>query len=257
MKLIFLIPLFVAACGGGFAPQHPSHVEVISTGQTADSSGQEQTDSLVFTKEELLGKFKPEQHKDFVRIKSAHTTKENTYLRRAAYEAFVQMHDAARSEGVVIRIISATRNFDDQKKIWEKKWLRDRYKGWADADKAKDILLYSSMPGTSRHHWGTDMDFNSVELSYFEQTEGKKLYAWLTKNAGSYGFVQTYTSKENGRTGYQEEKWHWSYLPLSEKMLQAYNANISYDDLKGFSGCETAKELRVIEDFVNGVGSSH
>ena len=234
-------------------PQQQAPPVDIQLQQDADTSHKSQPDSILFTKDELLGRFDPAGHQDFVRVESAYTAKENIYLRKAAYDAFIQMHQAARAEGVVIRIISATRNFEDQKRIWEKKWIREKYKGWSDADKAKDILLYSSMPGTSRHHWGTDMDFNSVELAYFEQTEGKKLYSWLTKNAGRFGFVQTYTSKEHGRAGYQEEKWHWSYLPLSEIMLRSYNTSVTYDDLKGFSGCSTAKELRVIEDFVNGV----
>ncbi|NJK84501.1 MAG: M15 family metallopeptidase [Saprospiraceae bacterium] len=41
-------------------------------------------------------------------------------------------------------------------------------------ERALKILKYSSMPGTSRHHWGTDIDLNSFSNSYFEQGEGKK-----------------------------------------------------------------------------------
>ena len=40
---------------------------------------------------------------------------------------------------------------------------------------------------------------------------------WLVQNGASYGFCQPYTA---GRcAGYNEEKWHWSYMPLSEPML--------------------------------------
>ena len=43
------------------------------------------------------------------------------------------------------------------------------------------------------------------------------------------------------------------YSPLSSQYLEFYNQNIQYDDIKGFTGCEWAKELRIIEDFVSGV----
>jgi LAS superfamily LD-carboxypeptidase LdcB len=163
------------------------------------------------------------------------------------------MAEAAKKEGVVLSVLSATRNYDYQKGIWERKWNGAKYKGWKDADIASDILKYSSMPGTSRHHWGTDLDFNSVEPSYFKTGNGKKVYDWLQKNAASFGFYQTYTSKENGRTGYNEEAWHWSYLPLAKDFLTQYNQLISYTDFSGFKGSATAKELNVIEVYVNGI----
>ena len=31
------------------------------------------------------------------------------------------------------------------------------------------------MPGTSRHHWGTDIDFNSVDPAYFKTATGIKV----------------------------------------------------------------------------------
>jgi D-alanyl-D-alanine carboxypeptidase len=166
--------------------------------------------ALRYSKEELLGRFDPARHPDFVKIEAEHTDKPNIYMRAQAYNAYLKMASAAKKEGVDIRIISATRNFDYQKGIWEKKWKREQYTGRTDLEKVKDILKYSSMPGTSRHHWGTDVDFNSVELSYFASGPGKKLYEWLVKNGATYGFAQTYTSKADGRTGFEEEKWHWS-----------------------------------------------
>jgi zinc D-Ala-D-Ala carboxypeptidase len=204
-------------------------------------------------KDELLGKFDPATHADFAKIEKTYTGKDNIYMRKQAYEAFKLMHAAAKKEGINISIISATRNFDYQKGIWEKKWKREKYKGWKDLDKVKDIMKYSSMPGTSRHHWGTDVDFNSVEPAYFASGEGKKLYDWLVKNATSFGFGQTYSVKTNGRTGYEEEKWHWSYLPLSKEYLKQYNATVKYEDLTGFSGCAEAKAAQAFELYVNGI----
>jgi hypothetical protein len=60
----------------------------------------------------------------------------------------------------------------------------------------------------------------------------------------------------NGRQGYEEEAWHWSYMPLAKPMLEQFNQTISYDKLTGFKGCEQAETLRVIEVFVNGIEDS-
>ncbi len=109
------------------------------------------------------------------------------------------------------------------------------------------------MPTSSRHHWGTDMDLNNLNNTYFEKGTGLKLYNWLLEHAKTYGFNQVYTSKINGRTGYNMEKWHWSYMPLSEKYLTFYNENISYKDITGFKGSEQAKTIDVIKNYVNGI----
>jgi len=65
---------------------------------------------------------------------------------------------------------------------------------------------------------GKDIYLNNLNNSYF-----KKEYDWLVKNASLYGFYQVYTSKENGREGYNIEKWHWSYNLLQKKYLKFYN----------------------------------
>lgn len=204
----------------------------------------------------LTGRFDPASHPEFTKIKSIHTSKQNIYLRKDVYAAFEKMFEAAKKEGVILTIISATRNFDYQKGIWEKKWMRDQYKGWTDQEKVAAILKYSSMPGTSRHHWGTDVDFNSVDPDFFASGQGKKIYVWLVNHASDYGFAQTYTNKANGRSGYEEEKWHWSYMPVSSEMLKAFNTQVKYADMKGFSGSNVAEELKVFELYVNGIDTT-
>jgi hypothetical protein len=72
-------------------------------------------------------------------------------------------------------------------------------------------------------------------------------------HAYEYGFCQPYTSKSEGRTGYEEEKWHWSYLPLSKNLLREYKSKIDYSDITGFNGSEVAEKIRVIKKYVDGV----
>jgi len=206
------------------------------------------------SKEELLGKFVPADHPDFVRLTPTEANRNELYLRKEVRDAFARMQEAAAKDGISLTILSATRNFEYQKGIWERKWDLPKYSGWSSERKARDILNYSSMPGSSRHHWGTDIDFNSVELRYWQSVTGKKVYAWLRTRAEEFGFCQTYTDKSAGRTGYEEEQWHWSYFPLSIHYLVEYNRQVRYDDLNGFSGAIEAERIRLIEDYVNGVG---
>lgn len=208
-----------------------------------------------YTRAELLGQFDPSAHAGFSRVPDAWTDKDGIFLRTEVLDACGRMRDAAAADGVLLLVRSATRNFDYQKGIWERKWQRPRYMGWQAVDKARDILTYSAMPGASRHHWGTDIDFNSFENAWFESGEGAEVYGWLKAHAAEYGFHQVYDDKSTGRTGYELERWHWSYLPTAGPMLSAYNALIAETDLieADFSGSETADSLRVLRDFVNGI----
>lgn len=210
----------------------------------------------------LLGKFDPATHSLFVNLQDEHTrgSARGAYLRKETYEAFVKMSEAALKDSVKLVIISATRNFDSQKRIWENKWngkVQVQGKDLTTIDDPKErarlILLYSSMPATSRHHWGTDMDLNNLNNSFFDSGEGLKIYTWLKTHAAKYGFCQPYTTKEGGRTGYEEERWHWSYLPLSGEFLNQYNKEITYQDIAGFEGSEVAKPMEVIKNYVEGV----
>lgn len=208
---------------------------------------------LAIEKDFILGKYDYKKHKDFEQVKPIHAS--NTrYIHKETYKAFISMFNAAKADGINLKIISGTRNFYEQKGIWERKW--QKYHTLEPLERAKKILEYSSMPTTSRHHWGTDIDLNNLNNSYFENGQGKKEYDWLVKNANAYGFYQVYTSKTNGRTGYNLEKWHWSYLPLASAYLKFYNDSISYKDINGFKGFELAKKARMISDYVNGISKA-
>lgn len=206
-----------------------------------------------YSKEELLGKINPASNSSFSLVPEEYCNKSGIYLRTEVLEAFLILRQLAEDEGITLIIISGTRSFNHQKSIWDRKWGRTRYMGWQEIDKAIDILTYSSMPGTSRHHWGTDIDFNSLENSYFDSGYGLKVYEFLKRCGEELGFKQVYTSKKGGRTGYEEEKWHWSYMPTSSVMLEKYNKLVSIQDLGGFNGSQVADSLQIIDNFVNGI----
>ena len=202
------------------------------------------------TKDFVLGKFDYKNHDLFEKVKPNHTSK-TIYLNKEVYHAFLRMHAKAKTDGISLKIMSGTRNFSEQKAIWERKWKK--YASLNPFDRAQKILEYSSMPSTSRHHWGTDIDLNSLTNSYFETGPGAQVYAWLLKHANSYGFYQVYTEKNNGRTGYNLERWHWSYMPLASHYLDYYNTHISYSDISDFKGSELAESLHSISQYVNGI----
>lgn len=210
----------------------------------------------------LTGKFDPSARRDFVLVQSEDSVTGNRiYLRKETYTAFRAMQDTAGEARVELKIASGTRNFDYQKNIWDKKWLGyTRVEGYdlsktipEEKERFKKILEYSAAPGTSRHHWGTDIDINNANPEYFETEEGKKVYGWLHQNASFFGFCQTYNVKGGDRsTGYSEEKWHWSYMPLSRNFLQRYGDLIKESDIGGFLGEESAP-LNLIDNYVLGI----
>lgn len=215
------------------------------------------------TKEYLMGKFEPSKDKRFI-LSSKSVSSEPMYIRKETYDAFLKMHSAAQKDGISLKLISATRNFDRQKQIWEAKWngqkavsgkmLTKEETSKDPAGSARRIMEWSSMPGTSRHHWGTDVDLNSLEPAHWLKGTGAKTYAWMQANASKFGFCQVYCEKGSKRPdGYNEEKWHWSYLPLSVPFTKAYKKLVKNEDIKGFSGCESAPLIKSVEHYVLGI----
>lgn len=243
-KILFISLLIFTACGQAKTSQNNTDGTAINN-QTINEAELDLSTGFV------TGQFTPGDHEDFVLVAEKYAGKK-MYLHKKTYEAFKQMYAAAKEDSVTLQIVSGTRNFDDQKAIWEGKW--QRFEAPTDLDLALKILEYSSMPMTSRHHWGTDVDLNNLNNSYFESGQGKKEYEWLTANANSFGFYQPYTDKSlNGRTGYNMEKWHWSYVPLASHFRAYYNANITNKNITGFKGSELAVEIDMVDNYVNGI----
>jgi D-alanyl-D-alanine carboxypeptidase len=213
----------------------------------------------------LIGDVDPATDSKFARIPEKYIGGSRVWGHKDAVDAFVRMAEDAEQNGYKLKIVSAFRSFSDQKKIWEDKWTGKTLVGGKKlnnslpdpAARAKKILEFSSMPGTSRHHWGTDFDLNSLENSYFTNNrDGRRIYDWLVNHAANYGFCQVYTSKkgEGARpTGYEEEKWHWSYRPVAAWYLKQYPIDVGYERLTGFLGAETAQAIDVIPNYVQGI----
>ncbi|MCC6539680.1 MAG: DUF4157 domain-containing protein [Bryobacterales bacterium] len=105
----------------------------------------------------------------------------------------------------------------------------------SDNEKQREILRTSSAPGISRHHWGTDVDLFSTSPEHFEKKGATHFdrYQWLSTHAAEYGFIQSFTATSakalagttDEKLGYLEERWHWSYWPIAQALLEFAKAN--------------------------------
>ncbi|MEW6998609.1 M15 family metallopeptidase [Colwelliaceae bacterium BS250] len=174
-----------------------------------------------------------------------------------------QMQQAALMDGITIDIASGFRSFDRQLQIFNKKFngLLDVFdcnnqkvdmSVLTDAEKITQILLFSALPGASRHHWGTDIDVYSevllqgkkLALEPWEyQADGplSPLTKWLDNNMSTFGFYRPY---DKYRGGIAAEPWHLSYAPLAHtfsKQLtcKVLTAAITDADLAGKEDVQT------------------
>lgn len=212
----------------------------------------------------LIGDINPANDPMFAKIPDKFQGGSRVWGHKDAVAAFVRMADDAAANGYKLKIVSAFRSFSDQKQIWEDKWTGKTLVGGKKLNvsipdpkaRALKILTYSSMPATSRHHWGTDFDINSVSPAFFNTKDGKRIYDWLVAHAPQYGFCQVYSHKgEPGErtVGYEEEKWHWTYRPVSDWYLKQYPVDVGYDHITGFLGSDAAEGIEVIKNYVQGI----
>jgi LAS superfamily LD-carboxypeptidase LdcB len=170
-------------------------------------------------------------------------------LHRAAVEPFLAMRAAAAVDGIDLVPVSSFRDFGRQAAIWNAKYRGERAlldqhgepldpSGLGEAELVEVILLWSALPGASRHHWGSEIDVIDaaavppeyrVALVPREFTEGAmfwRLDRWLERHMGDFGFFRPYATD---RGGVRPEPWHLSYAPVSVPALAAISAALLRD----------------------------
>ena len=169
--------------------------------------------------DELIGKRTPELFGDGFK------------LRKEAFEAYLSMKSEAEKSGISLKVISSYRDFKHQNSIWTRKYKRYTSTGLSPEDSLKKIIEYSTIPGTSRHHWGTDLDIVDSHVKQPKHVlnppnfeEGAcfgPFKTWMDLNANRFGFYLVYTNDIN-RKGFKYEPWHYSYKPLSVQYLSEF-----------------------------------
>jgi hypothetical protein len=185
-----------------------------------------------------------------------------------AARAFEAMKKEASKKGVKLHITSAYRNYDRQMEIWNNKFDRYSANGLKGEAIIHKITEFSAMPGTSRHHWGTDADIldlsvlqpkNPLEPSHYVSPNGiyHKMFDWMQHNSERFGFYEAYTD-DNLRPGYEFEPWHYSYKIIAKDYLKAYNETVQLSDVKSplLKGNDLITEnffRNYLKNYVNGV----
>jgi LAS superfamily LD-carboxypeptidase LdcB len=180
-------------------------------------------------------------------------------LQAEVAQAFGALQADARQAGFELAIASSFRPFSRQLAIWNGKASGMRpvhddqgrvvlIERLSPAQQLHAILRFSALPGTSRHHWGTDLDVYDaaavapdyrVQLSPQEVAVGgvfDPLHCWLDERmaaGASHGFYRPY---DKDRGGVAPERWHLSYAPLST----ACAAQFRSDMLAACWDCEAA-----------------
>ena len=175
--------------------------------------------------------------------------KDGHRLHPAAARAFGRLQQEAREAGFDLAVASSYRSFDRQMAIFNGKAAGQRpvhddagkvldMVALAAADKLAAILRYSALPGTSRHHWGTDLDVYDaaampadyrLQLTPDEVAPGglfDPLHNWLDQRMAkgdSHGFFRPYGED---RGGVAVERWHLSYAPLARRCEGLLSAEI-------------------------------
>jgi LAS superfamily LD-carboxypeptidase LdcB len=167
-------------------------------------------------------------------------------LQSQAAKHFDAMAAAAGLDGIALRIVSAFRSYQHQAQIWQakltgKRAVYDQLNNLINIEKltAKArldaVLLFSALPGASRHHWGTDIDVydaNAVAADYRPllapteyQLDGPfyPMVQWLEQHAAEFGFFMPYKFYQNGVAA---EPWHLSFAPVADIYQQQLSCQL-------------------------------
>jgi LAS superfamily LD-carboxypeptidase LdcB len=163
-----------------------------------------------------------------------------------AATAFLGLRAAATQIDIDLVPVSTFRTFQQQLMIWNDKFhgrrpMLDQDGRALDAavmteeQRVRAILLWSALPGASRHHWGTEIDVidraalpkgHRPQLIPLEYSPGgifEKLGAWLPRHCEDYGFFLPY---DRDRGGVRPEPWHLSFAPVSSAALPALTVEV-------------------------------
>jgi LAS superfamily LD-carboxypeptidase LdcB len=178
------------------------------------------------------------------------------------------MRSAAAAAGIRLEPVSAFRDFEQQRAIWNAKFSGARVLLGADGvplsprpqneeDLIEAILLWSALPGASRHHWGTDLDVidraalapgaapQLTRAEFAADGPFARLERWLAAHSEQFGFFRPY---DLDRGGVQPEPWHLSFAELAAPALQALTVEMLREALAGVELGGSATVLRKLPD---------
>ncbi|MCK8125709.1 M15 family metallopeptidase [Pseudoalteromonas sp. 2CM39R] len=177
---------------------------------------------------------------------------QNHYLHTNIVNDFVALQSAAASAGFDLCIASSFRDFNRQSAIWNAKFSNKRVvlnkaqqavelNSLSDIEKCTAIMLYSALPGASRHHLGTDLDIfdksamsddYELQLTPDEYQHGgpfAELSQWLDTHLAEFGFYRPY---QHDLGGVAPELWHISHIAQSEQLMRHLSVEVLHNCIK-------------------------
>lgn len=178
---------------------------------------------------------------------------ERLWCLKPTLEAFKELQEHALSYGFELKACSAFRSFAAQAAIFSAKFMGQRpildrneqvLTNIPDdpIERIKAILLFSAMPGFSRHHFGSDLDIyapnklplgQKLELTYHEYLKGSYFYelgCYLKENLSLFGFTNPYlqakpVSDDCVQVGL--EPWHISHINSAQDFINAFDYDVA------------------------------
>ena len=152
-------------------------------------------------------------------------------LQPEVFRQFKKMQKEALKSGIKIQIVSGYRSYQRQLYIWNNKYNKFALEGFTPKEIFQKIINYTTIPGTSRHHWGTEMDIIDakvkmplkllVETNYAKNGVYNPLKKWMDANSEKFGFFLVYDNSIN-RKGFKYEPWHYSYKKRAKPMFKQF-----------------------------------
>lgn len=140
-------------------------------------------------------------------------------IRSEVYDAFKEMFNAAKEDGITLIINSGYRTYEYQNEVYE------QYK---DANGEEYADSYAARPDFSEHQTGLALDVITYGTSG-EEFENTDAYKWLQEHANEYGFILRYPKGKEDITGYSYESWHYRYLG-KKLATKVKNSGLTYDE---------------------------
>lgn len=109
-----------------------------------------------------------------------------------------------------------------------------------------DVMTTRSMPGISRHAWGTDIDVIDPKRTRWEPGgDLEPVIPFLEKEAEAFGFFHPYTKTppDPALRHYAQEPWHLSYWPIATILQEEWASRIQGAVLDALIG-RTATAVR-------------
>lgn len=167
-------------------------------------------------------------------------------LHAEVIQPWTELVGAAKKSGFELALASGHRGFERQRLIWNAKLSGSRpvldddgntiaLDSLSPIERIHKVMRWSALPGTSRHHWGTDMDIYDraavadtyqlqlVPAEYIDDGPFSPMIQWLhdyLEQAAAPAFFFPY---QQDRNGIAPEPWHLSYRPVAERFQHLWS----------------------------------